>query len=281
MSKIGAHISVAGGIDKAPERAHAVACETFQCFTRPPQGGPAPKLTDEIIGSFRANMLTYGFESFYIHTPYILNFASLSNKTRHGSISIVREELERGSLLGARYVMTHVGSHKDQTQEEGIEKVSKGLSEVLDGYTGSAKLLIEISAGAGNILGDTFEEVAAIMAGIKKHEGFGGICYDTCHGFASGYDVRSKGALKKTLEEFDRNIGIQWLKLTHANDSKFDFNQKKDRHEHIGQGYLGEEGMRNILTSEPFLKIDWILETEPDGRDRDIEILKKFRDHVS
>lgn len=277
MSKIGAHISVAGGMINAPKRAADLGCETFQCFTRPPQGGPAPQITPGIAEEFRREMKKYDIENFYIHTPYYINLASLEPRIRHGSIAVVRDELERGSALGAKYVMTHLGSHTGQTLEEGLEKVVSGIQKILEGYGGETKLLIEISAGSGNILGDTFDELSMITGAVKKFPGFGGICFDTCHAFASGYDFATKESAKKVIFEFNEKIGLEYLKLAHVNDSKFGLGAKKDRHEHIGQGFIKEEGIAAILSTSEFRKIDWILETEDEGREKDIEILKKIR----
>ena len=137
---------------------------------------------------------------------------------------------------------------------------------------------MEISAGSGSVIGDTFEEVGQIVATVAKVEGFGGVCFDTCHAFASGYDFRTKEHTKTLLDKFDKSVGLGWLKLTHVNDSKFDFDQKKDRHEHIGKGFIGLEGFRELLGTEAFKKIDWILETQPEGRDQDLAVLKQVRD---
>lgn len=274
---IGSHVSIAGGIQNAPGRAKEEGCETFQCFTRSPQGGPAPELTPELVSGFQAAMKEYEIKSFVIHAPYYINLASLNNRIRHGSIKVIRDELERGSLLGAAYVMFHPGSHSEQTREEGIEKAKNGLEKILDGYKGATKLLIEISAGAGSVLGDTFEEVAEMMVTAKTTKGFGGICFDTCHAFASGYDFRTPEGVKKVLKQFDNTIGLEWLKLTHVNDSKMDLGGKRDRHEHIDKGFIGYAGLKEILTSKPFQKIDWILETESDGRLEDVKKLKKIR----
>jgi deoxyribonuclease IV len=277
QAKIGVHISIAGGIDKAPARANEAGCETFQCFTRSPQGGPAPELTLEIVENFKSEMKAFGFETFYIHTPYYINFASQKNNVRHGSISVVRSELERGGLLGAKYVMTHMGSYAEQTLEEGIKEVITGIESVLNGYKGTTELLIEIAAGSGNIIGDKFEEIGEIVKHSAKHSGFGGVCFDTCHAFASGYDFRTRDGAKAMLKEFDEKIGLKWLKLSHINDSKFDLGMKKDRHEHIGDGFIGKEGITTILNTHEFTKIDWLLETEDDKREKDIEALKKIR----
>lgn len=279
-TKIGAHVSVAGGIDKAPQRASDLGCETFQCFTRPPQGGPAPTLTQTIISNFKLAMKNAGFETFYIHTPYYINFASLNPRIRHGSIKVVREELERGSVLGARFIMTHLGSHSGQTLEEGIKKVSKAVTEILDGYKGSTELLLEISAGAGNIIGDSFEELAGILNGLDKMslKKLGGICFDTCHAFASGYDFRSPEKAAEIMKDFNKKIGFEYLKLSHVNDSKVKLGERKDRHEHIGKGLIGEDGLASILRTPRFLEIDWILETEDEGREEDVEKLKGIKE---
>jgi len=277
ISKIGAHVSIAGGIDKAPARAAEIGCETFQCFTRSPQGGKAVELTSELISNFRKEMKKYGMDSFVIHAPYYINLASLKPAIRYGSIRVLREELERGSVLGARYVMAHIGSHSDQTAEEGIDKSSRAIEKILDGYDGSTQLLIEISAGAGSVLGDTFEEIGEIIKLIRMKKGFGGICFDTCHAFASGYDFRTPNGAKKMMKLFDEMIGLEFLRLTHVNDSKFDLDGKHDRHEHIGRGFIGKEGIASILRTKPFQSIDWILETEDTDRIKDVEVLKEIR----
>lgn len=276
-SRIGAHVSIAGGIQNAPIRAAEEACETFQCFTRSPQGGPAPALTGEVVDAFKKAMKTANIGHFYIHAPYYINLASLDNRIRHSSIRIIRDELERGTVLGGGFVMFHPGSYKDQTMEEALGTVREGMERILDGYTGTCQLLIEISAGAGNVLGDTFEEVAAMMQTVTEHAGFGGVCFDTCHAFASGYDYRTVTGARKVLDEFDRTIGLKWLRMSHVQDSKTDLGGKRDRHEHIGGGYVGRDGLTALLTTPEFSTIDWILETEMEGRKRDISALKEIR----
>lgn len=277
MSKIGAHVSIAGGIIMAPKRAADLGCETFQCFTRSPQGGPAPKLTQLIITNFQSQMKENSMETFYIHTPYYINFASLEPRIRHSSIKVVREELERGSMLGAGYVMSHLGSHTGQTLEKGINKVADSVKQTLDGYKGTTGLLLEIAAGTGNIIGDTFDELAQILDQVKNMSGFGGVCFDTCHAFASGYDFRTPEKAQTMLKDFDKKIGLEYLKLSHINDSMVDLGGKRDRHEHIGNGFIEVEGIKALLTTPPFQKIDWLLETEDSKREEDIRILKQIR----
>jgi len=274
---IGAHISIAEGIEKVPLLALQEGCETFQCFTRNPQGGSKQELSYKQIGEFRDNMKNSGIERFVIHAPYIINLASEIPRVRYSSISIIRDELERGTKLGADFVMFHPGSCRGQPRPSAIASVQKSLEQILDGYSGTTELLVEISAGAGEVLGSTFTENVDMISTVKSAEGFGGICFDTCHAFASGYDFRTAEKAQAMLEEFDRTIGLNLLKLSHVQDSKTDLGGKRDRHEHIGKGFIGD-GLKILLNTKEFRHIDWILETESDGRNKDIKHLKHIRD---
>lgn len=301
--KIGCHVSAAGGVWNAPKNAHDFGCEVFQIFSRPPQGGNAPQISPEVAEKFKDQMQQYGYSFFVIHAPYILNFGSANPRTYHGSISFVRQELERGSLLGAKYVMFHTGSGKDLGPEKAMKQAREGVKKVLDGYKGTTKLLLENSAGAGAVLGDTFEELAELMEPVKKHPGFGGVCYDTQHGFASGYDIRTPEAVKKTFKAFDSAIGLEFLTMFQVNDSKTEYHSHKDRHEHITDGLIGKKGFRALIdflqTNQTFKKkfknkgptplslkegksneatMALILETEHDTVEADIKILKDLRD---
>ena len=270
---IGCHISIAGGIFEAPKRAHDLGCECMQIFSRSPQGGKAPEFTKEIISEFKLKVKSYNLKAIYIHTPYYINFASVDNRIRYGSVNVVRQELERGNLLGARFVMTHLGTAKDLGQKEAIEKTIEMLQKTLEGYNGKTKLLLENSAGAGEIIGDDLAELLEI---IKKtnSDAIAGICLDTQHSFASGYDWRD---FKKTLKKIDQEIGLENIKLFHANDSLTECNSKKDRHAHIGEGLIGQDAFKNIFAFAKKNKIDMILETEHDKVLDDINLLKSFR----
>jgi deoxyribonuclease-4 len=270
---VGCHVSIAGGIQNAPERAHELGCEAMQIFTRSPQGGPAPKLTKEICDEFKLKAKSYNLKAVVVHTPYYINFASANNRLRYGSVSVVHDELERASLIGAKYVMTHLGSAGELSEKEATEKSVEMLKKTLDGYAGSAELLIENSAGAGKIIGATFSQIAEI---IKKtnHPKLVGICLDTQHSFASGYDWRD---FESTIKKIDKEIGLDKIKLIHANDSMTEFASHKDRHEHIGQGKIGLEAFKNIVAFVKEKNIDMILETKHDKVKEDIEIIKKIR----
>lgn len=272
----GAHISIAKDITEAPKRAKDLGCEVFQIFTRSPQGGPMPEIDDETGKKFRAECEKYGLADYVVHTPYFINLGSKSNRIFYGSISAIRQELERASILGAKYVMTHLGTGKDLGRPEAITQTIKGLKKILEDYEGEAELLIENSAGAGEIIGDQFEEIAEILNGVD-HKKLSGVCFDTCHAFASGYDLRSPEMAKQVLGNFDSTIGLDRLKWLHLNDSKFEISNHKDRHEHIGKGFIGLEGFKFLVNFPRFKNLGGVIETPPDGVADDIAILKGLR----
>jgi deoxyribonuclease-4 len=282
MLKIGCHVSIAGGVQNAPKNAADLGCETFQIFTRSPQGGSAPELTPEVIDQFKSEMQKYGYDQFVVHSPYYVNFGSSENRIYHGSISVIKQELARTSLLGAKYVMAHLGSYKVANRNDVLEYAAQGLVKVLEEYEGETQFLMEISAGGGNIIGDTFEELSVIMKPLVKFKTFGGICFDTQHAFASGYDLRTKEAVEATFTKFDNAIGLKYLKMCHVNDSKPEFESHRDRHEHIGQGKIGQEGFQAILgyLKAKSLDIPLILETEHDKVKADIKLLQALRDNL-
>lgn len=272
---IGAHVSIAGGIQNAPQRAADWSCEAMQIFTRPPQGGKAPILTNEVCEQFKIQKSEFKIKEVYIHTPYYINFASANNRIRYGSVSVVREELERASLIGAKYVMTHLGSAKELGQAASVQKVAEMLQKTLDGYAGTTKLLLENSAGAGEIIGDDLQELAEIIQKTNQ-PAIAGICLDTQHSFASGYDWRD---FENTLAKIDREIGLEKIKLIHANDSQVDFDSHKDRHEHIGQGKIGLEAFENIVAFAKKNNLDMLCETAWPEVQKDVELLQKLRDN--
>ncbi len=273
----GAHVSTAGGISKAPLNAGKLGCEVFQCFSRSPQGGPAPIWSEAELEAFFANCKAYNLKEWVIHAPYYINFASELPKTRGNSIRIIREELERGTLIRAAYAMFHPGSSKTVGREQGLTYVVDGIKKILDGYEGTTKLLVEISAGAGEVIGDTFEEVAEILDRVDHPDL--GVCFDTAHAFASGYDLRDAAQVEKTFEAFDKTIGLKRLKMSHCNDSKVNIGERKDRHEHLGKGYIGQAGFEALIHSSKLAHINWYLETEPDGVPEDLTILKDIREN--
>jgi len=275
----GAHVSIAGGLENAPLNAGKIGCEVFQMFTRSPQGGWVPPCDKKVAKIFKANCKKAGQKEWVVHTPYFINFASKNPRIYHASISVVRQELERASLLGATYLMTHLGSYKDLGHDKGLTQLIDGLSEMLKGYKGETKFLIEISAGAGDIIGDTFEEIAEIIFHTKLKKYDIGVCYDTQHGFASGYDIRTPAAIDDTLKKFDKIIGLDKFKMSHCNDSLTELASHKDRHTHIGEGLIGLDGFKALLTDKRLKNVNFILETEHDKVEKDLKILKKIRNN--
>ncbi len=297
--RVGLHVSAAGGVENAPKNAQEMGVEVFQFFSRSPRGGGAPDISDEQAKEFRAVSRENDFES-YIHTPYYVNLASKNKKIYHGSVNVLREELERGSKLGVKYVVTHLGSAKDwvedkkstETPKEALEQVAKGLKEVYKGQPSVAprrggeamdgekqftsKLLLEIAAGSGSVIGDTFEELGWLLKKLGRKDVH--ICLDTCHMFAAGYDIRDEAALDETMKQFRKHIGASHLKLVHMNDSMTDFNGRVDRHEHLGKGKIRSKGLIAVLKHKDFQKVNFILETKHDAFiEKDLAFLKRNR----
>jgi deoxyribonuclease-4 len=291
--KIGCHVSGAGGLEKAPGRAKELGCETFQMFTRSPQGGKPAPITDETAEKFKAAMKENGMTDFVVHAPYFVNFGSTASNVYYGSIAVITDELERCNKLGAKYLMTHLGTYKDHVDENGLpseegqKRVADALVKILEKYKGKeTKFLLEVAAGSGATIGSSFEQLAPLVDALKKFKTFGGICFDTQHLYASGYDIASAAGIKKVIAKFDKLIGLEYLKMSHINDSKIELGGKKDRHEHIAEGKIGEAGFTEFMKfwkkQDKLLKDDapFILETEHDHVVEDIETLKRLRKEI-
>jgi len=272
----GTHVSIAGGIDNAPDRAFKLGCECFQIFTRSPRGGKPPLLDDKVLGKFLSDCIKYGFSNYYVHTPYFLNLASMNEEIRDSSISIIIEDLERSSLLEVKYVMTHLGSSKGMECKTAVDRVAVSVARILEGYRGQAKLLLENSAGQGDTVGNEFEELALILSTVDNDDL--GICLDTAHMFGAGYDVRNSKALDLSLQQVEKTFGMERLKLIHGNDTNVGLGERKDRHELIGKGNIGVEGFKTIISDRRLNSMDVIVENPPDKVAADIELLKQLRD---
>lgn len=275
---IGCHVPIAKGLENSPKVAAGWGCEVMQIFTHSPQGGPIAELDEETVKNFKSAVKKYDIKAVYIHAPYYINLASNDNRVYYGSISAIRKNLERASLLGAKYVMTHLGSAGDMGEKELLERLEKSFAKIFDGYDGSAKLLIENSAGAGKIIGSDFAQLGRILKAFPtSHVGkrLAGVCLDTQHSFASGYDWANN--FNDTMKELDKHIGIDNIKIIHANDSLTDFNSRKDRHAHIGKGKIGLDGFKKFISFAKKNNIDMICETAYPGVIEDIKILKEMR----
>ena len=229
-----------------------------------------------MVESFLNECGKYDITEYYIHTPYYINLCSEKEELRDSSIAIIKEELERGSTLGVKYIMTHLGSSKGFNRKQAVNMIIKGLKKIIDNTNFSTKLLLENTAGQGATMGDSFEELSEILDGVKGSEI--AICIDTAHLFASGYDIRTKEKFEETFGKLSETVGVENIKLFHGNDSKVGLGERKDRHEHIGKGKIGIEGFKNIIKNPSLKKINMIVETPPEKVGDDIKTLKKLRD---
>ncbi|MBI5254327.1 deoxyribonuclease IV [Candidatus Falkowbacteria bacterium] len=277
----GSHVSIAGGIEIAPLNAAKLGCEVFQMFSRSPRGGK-PTYTKKSIDAFKQNCGRFKFATTCIHSAYYINLASTNNKIRYASIASIKSELDIANKLGVAYVITHIGSAGVQTEKQALKLAIKSFNQILDGYAGATKLLLENSAGAGKIIGDSFDEIGYIIKNLKnKNVGNTcvGVCLDTCHAFVSGYDLRTNAALNKTLQQFNNIIGLSKLKVLHLNDAKAELGSRKDRHEDIGKGKIGLAAFKLLINHPKLKKLAGIIETpaEKISYAATLKLLKKLR----
>ena len=274
MALLGAHESVAGGLHLAFDRIEEVGGAALQIFTRNQrQWNPAP-LTEEELELFAAAWERNSGMPVASHASYLVNLASAKPNLAKNSIGAFADELQRCELLHIPLVVMHPGSHGGDGVETGLKRFIKNLDLALERGDNQVMVLLETTAGQGTGLGSRFEELAAIIEGSKYPEKLG-VCVDTCHIFAAGYDIRSPEAYQATMEEFDSRIGIERIKFFHLNDSKKGLESRVDRHEHIGQGEIGLEGFRNLLNDPRFVDHPMTLET-PKGKD-----LQEDRDNLA
>jgi deoxyribonuclease-4 len=271
--KIGFHISIGGSIDRAIDRAVGMGCNTLQMFSRNPRGWRSRKLDSEAVKSFRVKLKESEIWPVFIHTSYLLNLASPKMEVYQKSTEVFKDELSRAAELSVPYVVTHLGSHLGHGKRNGFKRIVDAINESFSAAENNVVLLLENTAGTRNSMGSSFEDIEYISSRIEDRKRVG-VCFDTCHAFATGYDLVSRGAVEHTLQRFDDVIGLENLKLVHLNECKGGLGSKLDRHEHIGMGKIGERGFRNILKSK-LGQLPLILETPVDERRNDVENLRK------
>ena len=274
--KLGLHLSIAGTIDRVVDRAVERGCDTLQMFSRNPRGWRSKKLGFREVEDFRKKLKQSGIWPVVIHTSYLLNLASPKEDVYRKSVEALGDELRRAAELGVPYVVTHLGSHLGHGKKEGFKRIIASVNNSFSEVDNKVVLLLENTAGTRNSTGSSFEDIEYIASRIKDRERIG-VCLDTAHAFAAGYDLVSRGAVEHTLRRFDETIGLKELKLVHLNDSKEGLGSRLDRHEHIGLGKIGERGFRNILKS-PLGRLPLILETPVDERRNDVENLRVVRE---
>lgn len=275
MLKIGCHLSSSGGYLAMGKEAKRIGANTFQFFTRNPRGGAAKPLDLEDIKAFEEYRKENGIVSVLAHAPYTMNACAKDEGLREFAKNTMIDDIMRlENVSGAMYNF-HPGSHVGQGAEVGIEYISAMLNEVIKKEQ-KTLILLETMAGKGSEVGRSFEEIKAIIDKVDLNEKLG-VCLDTCHVYDAGYDVVND--LDNVLNEFDRVIGLEKLKAIHLNDSKNPFESHKDRHEKIGDGFLGVEAITRIINHEKLKDLPFFLETpnEIDGYEREIALLKTLR----
>ena len=276
--KFGSHMSISGGLYKAFAQGEAAGCDTIQIFSKNQQQWKAKPLLDGEVAQFKAEQARTGYGPLVVHDSYLINLASPNDELWEKSIAAFGEELERCNLLGIPYLVTHPGAHVGSGEEPGLLREVQALNRLLDaGIGGETLVLLETTAGQGTTLGAKFEHLAKLLELVTHNERIG-VCVDTCHILAAGYEYRTPEGYETTFAEFDRLVGLDRIKCFHLNDSQKDLGSRVDRHAHIGAGFVGLDAFRMIVNDPRFADLPGILETpKTEGGTEDIENLAKLR----
>lgn len=284
MPPLGAHFSTAGGIVNAVRTAVRFECQTLQLFTKNAAQWTAPPLAADAVRAFRSEAAAAKLVHLTAHDSYLINLAAPGEELFNKSVDAFVVEIERAHELGLQYLVTHPGAHVGSGEGEGLKRVVKGLDETARRTRGLKPLiLLETTAGQGTCLGSRFEHLAYLLEHVADPERFG-VCLDTCHVFAGGYDLRTAAATRRTLDEFDAVIGLSHLKLFHLNDSVKGLGSRVDRHAAIGEGEIGPAAFKLISSDRRFLATPMILETpkyDDDGNELDPVNLSRLRDFTA
>jgi deoxyribonuclease IV len=262
MMRIGAHMSVAGGVSKAVDRAALHGCEALQIFAKNANQWRGKPIDHDEIRRFRRRLDETGIAPTVSHASYLINLASTADTLRAQSRAAMADEIDRAEALGLLGVVLHPGCYTSGSPAQGIRLIASSLRDLLDERPmGQTMVLLEHTAGQGSAIGSRFEELAEIIAGMEGHPRVG-VCLDTCHLLASGYDIASDEGYRRTFTEFGKVVGLERLKAFHLNDSKKPLGSRVDRHEHIGEGCLGLAPFQRILNDQRFAGLPMLIETE-------------------
>ena len=284
--RIGFHVSIAGGIHNSVLNAQKIGCTAFQIFTRNPRGWAEKELNEDEIKLFRSNLKESGIQkdSIAAHMPYLPNLSGPDGEMYQKSVDSFKHELIRCSRIGIEYLVIHLGSHREQGKDKGIKQLIKSCELALDYYRSHYKkktdvtILLENSASQKNSLGDTLEELRQILDKLPKKTY--GVCLDTCHAFASGYDLSTEESCNEFINKFDKIVGLRVLKFIHLNDSKYEIGSHLDRHELVGCGKIGIDGLKTIINNKTLGDIPMVMEPhfasiEDDAKN--LEMVHKLR----
>ena len=278
--RIGVHARREAGLLDSVRRCAEIGCETIQIFAANPNAWHTAEIRPEVAASFRSVVKELDLRPTVIHTPYLLNLASPDPAIGGKSTAALADNLRRGEVIGADFVVTHIGSHKGSGHEQGIEQVCRSVISVLDQLSTDVVLLLENSAGAGNSVGSMFEGLRKILDCMDGYLDRLGICLDTAHLYGAGYDLSTPDAVDRTFSDFGRIVGYENLKLLHTNDTKVELGSKRDRHANIGTGNIGIAGFEAIMNYPPLHDLAAIIETPAraiDDDQHDVQIMKDLR----
>ena len=267
---IGAHVSIAGGVSQSLARGRQIGCDCIQIFTKSSRQWASKPYPKEEIEAFKSAQAETGIRMVVAHDSYLLNLGAPDEKLRQRSVEGLIDELERCEALGVPFLIGHPGSHVGSGEEAGIKTIAHSIDQAHKSCAGfKSRLALEITAGQGSNLGNSFEQMGRIFDAVKENERLR-LCFDTEHAFAAGYDLRSREGYERTFAELDQHVGIKRLVAFHLNDSLKPFHSRVDRHEHIGKGHLGTGTFRRLLHDSRFFGLPMCLETEPGPEMKDI-----------
>jgi deoxyribonuclease-4 len=261
---LGCHLSIAGGFTKAVDRAESLGNTALQIFTHSPSAWRMRALSEDETQAFRQRRDTSGIAFLAVHAMYLINLATPDDDLFLRSIDALIEEIQRAGDIGADVLVTHVGHAMSSDGAGGVARAAHALQQVIRSESfaqaASLKLVLENTAGSGTSVGGTFEELSSILDALDRPDRVA-VCLDTCHATAAGYDLRSKDAVNRTLDRFDRTIGLERLSMIHLNDAMHPLGSQRDRHEHIGRGTIGDAGIRALLQHPSIRSHPFLLET--------------------
>lgn len=260
---IGAHLSIAGGIPQAMKAAHEIGATNFQFFPRNPRGGARRAISAAEIADGKAARVEYGIRTVICHLPYTVNPASPDERISDFARMVIAEDVPFAAEMGADFVVLHPGAHMGDGPKAGIERVGRLFDTALAGYRGGARVLFEVMAGGGSVLGSTVSDIAGLIQAAGGREWLG-TCFDSCHLLAAGWDVTTPAGIDAMLVAFDAEVGLSRVGCMHLNDSKTPRDSHKDRHELIGRGVIGESGVKNLLANKFIRGLPLCLETPVD-----------------
>lgn len=277
---IGAHMSTVGGFEKAIERGASIGCTTVQIFTKSNRQWRAKAISDEEAATFKSTAIKLHIAVIVAHATYLINIGSPDAATRNKSIQAVIDELHRCEKLGITYLVLHPGSHLSTNEEECLISIADSINTILEKAPGNTTLLIENMAGQGSIVCYTFEQIKYVLDRCNIPARIG-VCFDTAHAFAAGYDFRDRKSYDALWKQFDTIIGLSRLKVIHLNDSKKELGSRVDRHEDIGRGLIGLDGFKLLINDHRLALIPKILETPKESLEDDLRNIETIKSLIS